>query len=73
MEKLCFYYYQVVSVDGIHHRENVVEALEKINTFIATRTTITRNTFTVADIALWAAIKGMIVSISSFSYGSGYS
>ena len=40
------------------NRENVTEAIEKINTFIATRTTISRNTFTVADVAMWAAIKG---------------
>lgn len=36
-----------------------MEAIEKLNTFIATRTTIARNVLTIADIAMWAAIKGI--------------
>lgn len=39
-------------------RENVLEQIEKLNTYIATRTCIVRNQFTIADIAMWAAIKG---------------
>ena len=36
-----------------------MEAIEKLNTFIATRTTIARNVLTIAAIAMWAAIKGI--------------
>ena len=36
-----------------------MEAIEQLNTFIATRTTIARNVLTIADIAMWAAIKGI--------------
>ena len=42
---------------GFYSRESVLEVIEKLDTFIATRTYILRNTLSVADIALWAAIK----------------
>lgn len=38
-------------------RENVLEQIEKLDTYIATRTYIVRNVFTIADISMWAAIK----------------
>lgn len=41
----------------VNLRESVLEVVEKLDTFIATRTYILRNTLSLADIALWAAIK----------------
>ena len=46
---------------GIQCRENVLERIEKLDTYIATRTCIVRNAFTIADIAMWAAIKSMTI------------
>lgn len=43
-------------------RDTVIDVLEKLNTFIATRTTITGIAPSVADIAMWAAIKSISVS-----------
>lgn len=43
-------------------RDTVIDVLEKLNTFIATRTTITGTAPSVADIAMWAAIKSISVS-----------
>ena len=34
-----------------------MEQIEKLDTYIATRTYIVRNVFTIADISMWAAIK----------------
>lgn len=45
---------------GLNARESVLEVVEKLDTFIATRTYILRNTLSVADIALWAAIKRIL-------------
>lgn len=40
-------------------RDTVIDVLEKLNSFIATRTTITGTAPSVADIAMWAAIKSI--------------
>lgn len=48
----------------IQCRENVLEQIEKLDTYIATRTCIVRNAFTIADIAMWAAIKSMTIQIT---------
>ena len=49
-----------VPLSQITRRENIEEKLEKLDTYIATRTCIVRNTFTLADIAVWAALKGLL-------------
>ena len=52
-------------------KENIEEKLEKLDTYIATRTCIVRNTFTLADIAVWAALKVLDVAIpEKFPYAA---
>ena len=52
--------------DEFYFRENALEQIEKLNKYIATRTCIVRNQFTVADIAMWAAIKSRLYSLIFF-------
>ena len=54
-----------------HSRENVLEQIEKLNKYIATRTCIVRNQFTVADIAMWAAIKSKFLICLYFIFHNG--
>ena len=46
---------------SLSNRDNVLGVVENLDTFIATRTYIARNKLTIADIAMWAAIKSSCI------------
>lgn len=46
---------------SLRNRDNVLGVVENLDTFMATRTYIARNKLTIADIAMWAAIKSSCI------------
>lgn len=46
---------------SLRNRDNVLGVVENLDTFMAIRTYIARNKLTIADIAMWAAIKSSCI------------